>query len=53
MVLKKRPKHQQKQILHHSFLFIIQNVASGYTLCHLDNWFFHLYVSLKSFHGRA
>ena len=37
-----------------SFVFInIQNVASGYTLCHLENWFLHLYISLKSFHGRA
>ena len=22
-------------------------------LCHLENWFFHLYVSLKSFHART
>ena len=35
------------------FLFTIQKIASGYTLCHLENWFFQLYVSLKSFHGRA
>ena len=53
MVLGKRLKYQQKQILHHSLLFIIQNIASGYTLCHLENWFFNLYVSLKSFHGRV
>ena len=38
MVLGKRPKYQQKQVLNHWFLFIIQNVASGYTLCHLENW---------------
>ena len=53
MVSVKRPKDQHKRILDHSFLFTIQNVASGYTLCHLENWFFHFYVSLKSFHGRA
>ena len=53
MALGKRPKYQQKQILHHSFLFIIQNDVSGYTLCHLENRFFHLYVSLRSLHGRA
>ena len=53
MILGKRPKYQKKQILHHSFLFIIQNVASGYNICHLENWFFHLFLSLKAFHGRA
>ena len=53
VVSGKGPKHQHKRILDHSFLFTIQNVASGYTLCHLENWFFHFYVSLKSFHGRA
>ena len=36
-----------------SFVFTIQNVVSGYTLCHLENLFFYLYVSLKSFHGGA
>ena len=40
----KRPKHQQKRILDHSFSFTIQNVASGYILCHLENWFFQLYL---------
>ena len=49
MVLEKRSKYQWKRILDHSFLFTIQNVASGYTLCHLENWFFHLYVSAKHF----
>ena len=53
MVLGKRPKYQQKQILHNFFLLIIQNVASDYTFYHLENRFFHLSVSLKSFHGRA
>ena len=53
MVLGKRPKYQQKRILDHSILFIIGNVASGYSICHLENWFFHLYVSLKSFHGKT
>ena len=33
MVSGKSPKYQQKRILDLSFLFTIQNVASGYTLC--------------------
>ena len=53
MVLGKRPKYQQTQILDHLILFIIRNVVSGYRICHLENWFFHLYVSLKSFHRRT
>ena len=53
MVSEKRPKYQYKRILDHSFLFTTQNVAYGCTPCHLENWFFHLYVSLKSLHGRA
>ena len=52
MVLGRRPKYRQKRIFH-SFLFVIQNVASDYTLRHLQNWFFHLYVSLKPFHGKT
>ena len=47
MVSGKRPKYQQKGILDHSFLFTIQNVASVYTLCNLENCFFHLYVFFK------
>ena len=44
MVLGKGPKYYiiYYIVLHHLFLLIIQNVASGYTLCHLENWFFHL-----------
>ena len=49
MVLGKRPKYQQKRILDHSLLFNIQDVASGYTLCHLENCFFHVYLSLNRF----
>ena len=31
-----------------SFVFIYsKNVASGYTLCHLENYFFLLYVCFK------
>ena len=29
------------------FLFTVQNVASGYTLCRLENSFFLLYVGIK------
>ena len=44
MVLGKGPKYYiiYYIVLHHLFLLIIQNVASGYALCHLENWFFHL-----------
>ena len=34
MVSGKSPKYQWKRVLDLSFLFTIQNVASGYTLCH-------------------
>ena len=47
MVSEKRPKYQQKQILDLSFLFTVQNIASGYTCCHLENCFFLLYAGFK------
>ena len=47
MVSRKRTIYQYKQILDLSFLFTIKNVASGYTLCHLENYFFFLYISFK------
>ena len=47
MVSGKRPKYQQKRILDHLFLFNIQKLASGYSLCHLENCFFHFYVYFK------
>ena len=37
MVSGKGPKYQQKRIIDLSFLFTIKIVASGYTLCHLEN----------------
>ena len=49
MASGKRPKYQWKRISDHSFLFAIQNVDFGYILCHLENWFFHLYVFLNRF----
>ena len=47
MVSRQRPKYQQKNFLDISFLFTIQNVASCSTLCHLENYLFHLYVCFK------
>ena len=47
MVSGKRPEHQQKQILDLSILFTIKNVASGYTLCHLENSCVALYVCFR------
>ena len=47
MVLGGRPNYQKKRILDLSLLFTIKNVTSGYTLCHLENCFFLLYVYFR------
>ena len=39
VVSGKGPKYKKKGILDHLFLFTIQNVASGYTLSHLEIFF--------------
>ena len=44
MISGKRPEYQQKRILDLSVLFTITNIASGYTPCHLENFYFLLYV---------
>ena len=44
MVSGKKTKYQQKRILDLSFLFTSKN---GYILCHLENFFFFLYLCLK------
>ena len=45
--IREETKYLQKQILDLAFLFTVQNVASGYTLCHLENCFILLYVCFK------
>ena len=47
MVSGKTPKYQYEQFLDLSFLFTVQNVVPGYTLCPLENCFFLLYVCFK------
>ena len=47
MVSGRNTKYQYKWILDLLILFTIKNVASGYTLCHLENRFFHLHVCFK------
>ena len=44
MVSGRRPKYHWKQILDLSFLFTLQNVASGYTIYHLENYIFLSFV---------